>query len=238
MGAVSNAFKAVDPTTETGLANIAIGVEGGMVLGALGHEELAKDTFFGGAEEKAAAEKAAAAKRAQELAGGRFEQIVTPGLEIGQQAQQQQAALAGVLGPEAQAEAFKGFQESPGTAFLREQGLRELGTQSAVTGSGGGNRLRALSEFNQGLALQDLSRQQQQLGQISQQGISLAGTGATLTGLETGGISAEGAALAAAETAQSDATRGFIEQGVGVGSMFVTGGATAPAVAANQQQGA
>lgn len=178
--------------------------------------DFVETNLLGGAERDAAREQAEAARRNQELAGGRFEQIVTPGLEIGQQAQQQQAALSGALGPEAQQAAFQGFQESPGTQFLREQGLREVGTQAAVTGQGGGNRLRALTEFSQGLALQDLSRQQQQLGQLSQQGIQLAGTGATLTGLETGGISAEGAAEAARATAGSQAITGLIGQGVGV----------------------
>lgn len=171
--------------------------------------------LLGGAEREGARAQEEAALRAQELAGGRFEQIVTPGLEIGQQAQQQQAALSGALGPEAQQAAFQGFQESPGTAFLREQGLREVGSQAALTGQGGGNRLRALTEFSQGLALQDLSRQQGQLQNLSQQGIQLAGTGATLTGLETGGISAEGAARAAEATAGSQAIQNVIGQGIG-----------------------
>lgn len=172
-----------------------------------------EENLLGGAEREGARAQESAALRAQELAGGRFEQIVTPGLEIGQQAQQRQAALSGALGPEAQAEAFQSFQESPGTSFLREQGLRELES----TGVSGGNRLRALTEFSQGLALQNLQSQQQQLGQVAGQGIQLAGTGATLTGLETGGISAEGAAQAAKATAGSSAIQNLIGQGIGAG---------------------
>lgn len=223
MGAVSKSVANLDPTTPEGLINIGtMGMGGGLVdiggtvVDAAGRAgDFIDQNLLGGAEEDAAKKAEEAALRAQELAGGRFEQIVTPGLEIGQQAQQKQAALSGALGPEAQAAAFEGFQESPGTQFLREQGLREVSSQSAVTGQGGGNRLRALTEFSQGLALQDLNRQQQQLGQIAGQGIQLAGTGATLTGLETGGITAEGAAAAAREAAGSQAIQNLIGQGVG-----------------------
>lgn len=207
MGAV----RQLDPTSSSSLlGGGARFVEGVENLGAFAEQNL-----LGGAERDAAQAQEAAALRAQELAGGRFEQIVTPGLEIGQQAQERQAALSGALGPEAQAAAFEGFQESPGTAFLREQGLKEVRSGLAVTGQGGGNRLQALTEFSQGLALQDLSRQQQQLGQVAGQGISLAGTGATLTGLQTGGITAEGAAQAAATTAGSQAIQNLIGQTAG-----------------------
>lgn len=229
MGAVRKIGKSLDPTTSAGLTNIAtiVGTGGIAALPALaggktpaeGFDQFgrfAKDKFLGGDEEEAALLQEEAAVRAQELAGGRFEQIVTPGLEIGQQAQQRQAALSGALGPEAQAAAFEGFQESPGTSFLREQGLRQLES----TGVSGGNRLRALTEFSQGLALQNLQSQQQQLGQVAGQGISLAGTGATLTGLETGGITAEGAAQAAGQVAQGQAIANLIEQGVGAATAF------------------
>lgn len=197
MGAVKSIGRAIDPTSSKS------------IIGQAG--EFIETNILGGAEREGARAQEAAALRAQELAGGRFEQIVTPGLEIGQQAQQRQAALSGALGPEAQAEAFQGFQESPGTSFLREQGLRQLES----TGVSGGNRLRALTEFSQGLALQNLQSQQQQLGQVAGQGIQLAGTGATLTGLETGGISAQGAAQAAEATAGSAAIQNLIGQGVG-----------------------
>ncbi len=228
MGAVRSAGRAIDPSTSSGLLNVAAGgIGGGAIAGAAGAGDVLKEgieqNLLGGAERDAFRAQEAAALRAEELAGQRFEQIVTPGLEIGQQAQQQQAALSGALGPEAQQAAFTGFQESPGTAFLREQGLREISSQAAVTGQGGGNRLRALTDFSQGLALQDLSRQQQQLGQVAGQGISLAGTGATLTGLQTGGITAQGAAEAGQAVAGSQAIQNLIGQGIGAG-VALTGG--------------
>jgi len=73
--------------------------------------------------------------------------------------------LAGALGPEEQAQAFAAFQEDPGTGFLREQGLRLVETGAAATGgTGGGERLRELTRFGQGLALQDLSNRFNRLG--------------------------------------------------------------------------
>ena len=85
------------------------------------------------------------------------------GLSLGRQ-----QALSGALGPEAQAEAFQQFQESPNVAFLREQGLREIGSGLGAAGKlGGGDRLRELTRFGQGLALQDLQNQFNRLGAAS-----------------------------------------------------------------------
>lgn len=73
--------------------------------------------------------------------------------------------MSGALGPEAQAQAFQQFQESPNVAFLREQGLREIGSGLGAAGKlGGGDRLRELTKFSQGLALQDLQNQFNRLG--------------------------------------------------------------------------
>ena len=84
---------------------------------------------------------------------------------------QLQAAFSGSRGPEAQREAFAGFQESPNVAFLREQGLRGVEGQAAATGGlGGGERLRELTRFSQGLALQDFENQFNRLGIISGRG--------------------------------------------------------------------
>ena len=92
------------------------------------------------------------------------------------QAFQLQQAFAGALGPEAQQQAFAQFQEDPGTQFLRQRGIDITNKRaSALGGLGGGNRLRALSEFNQGLALQNLGNRFNQLGAIT--GTQLAAAG-------------------------------------------------------------
>ena len=84
-------------------------------------------------------------------------------------------AFTGALGPEEQSRAFAGFEESPGVAFLREQGTR-TGNRAAATvgGLGGGTRLKALTEFSQGLALQDLERQLGDLRDIAGVDLGLA----------------------------------------------------------------
>jgi len=98
------------------------------------------------------------------------------------------AAQTGALGAPAQQQAFQNFQESPNVQFLREQGLRQLGSGAAAQGGGtrGGDFSRDLSRFNQGLALQDLSRQQGLLQGLGGQGLQAAGQVGQLRGQEAG----------------------------------------------------
>jgi hypothetical protein len=86
-----------------------------------------------------------------------------------------QQAFSGALGPEAQGQAFQQFQESPGTQFLREQGLRGIEAGAGARGGlGGGERLRELTRFSQGLALQDFGSQFNRLGAVTGTGLSAA----------------------------------------------------------------
>jgi len=102
----------------------------------------------------------------------------------------QQQALSGALGPEAQAEAFANFQEDPGTQFLREQGLRLIESGAGVTGGlGGGDRLRELTKFSQGLALQNLGSRFNQLGAVTGTGLTAAQSLAGASGVAASGIS-------------------------------------------------
>lgn len=115
---------------------------------------------------------------------------LTPFISPGQQANQQQAALSGALGPEAQAAAFQAFTESPGQAFLREQGQRAIINQAAATGGlGGGNVLTELQRQGQGLALQDLQNQFNRLGQVTGAGLTAAGQVGQLRGQGAGLLS-------------------------------------------------
>ena len=94
----------------------------------------------------------------------------------GVQAQQQQAALSGALGPEAQQQAINAFNASPGQAFLREQGeLGIINQATALGGTQGGNVLRELQRQGIGLAQQDFANQFDRLGQLSGQGLQAAG---------------------------------------------------------------
>ena len=121
-------------------------------------------------------------------------------------------AATGVLGPEAQGQFFQGFQEDPGTQFLREQGLTGINQNLAASGGlGGGSRLKAISEFNQNLANQQLQQRLGQLGSLAQQDIGLATGLANLrTGLGTAqaqGLGDIGRATASGQVAAGQAAQ-------------------------------
>jgi len=98
----------------------------------------------------------------------------------GQGAIQQEAALSGALGPQAQQEAIDAFIESPGQQFLRERQEQALLRGSAALGGLGGGRVRsALQEQAMGIAA---TQQQQQLENLR----SLAGRGQQAAGMGTG----------------------------------------------------
>lgn len=178
------------------------------------------DTFFGGAEKKAgkaiqrAGKESAAVTR--ELFAETKEQLL-PFIEGGQPAFEKQQALSGALGPEAQAAAFSAFQEDPGTEFLREQGLRLIDTGAGATGGlGGGERLRELTKFSQGLALQDLSNRFNRLGAVTGTGLTAAqALGGVSSGAASGisqALQSAGAGKAAGITGRAAGLRGGITQ--------------------------
>jgi hypothetical protein len=197
-----------------------------------------KDTFFGGAEKKAGRaiqeSSRAAAASTRELFGETKEQLL-PFIQGGTPAFEQQQALSGALGPEAQAEAFANFQEDPGTEFLREQGLRLIESGAGATGGlGGGDRLRELTKFSQGLALQNLGSRFNQLGAVTGTGLTAAQALGGVSGGAASGISqalqAAGAGKAAGITGSAAGLRGGIQQVAGA----VAGGATGGGLGALQ----
>ncbi len=96
---------------------------------------------------------------------------LNPYAQTGQQALNQEAAMSGALGADAQRQAYNNFVESPAQKFLREQGEKAVTRQAAATGGlRGGSTLAALQERGIGLASQN---QQQQLENLR----SLAGRG-------------------------------------------------------------
>lgn len=102
----------------------------------------------------------------------RFQQQA--GRPIESAALQEQQALSGALGANAQAQAFSRFRESPGQAFLREQGLAGVQGEAAISGGlGSGARLRELTRVSQGLAQQDFGSQFSRLGQVGAQEVAL-----------------------------------------------------------------
>jgi len=225
MGAVRKAVS--DP----GRALLAVGTGGiselpGVRGGIDKVGRFADQTFFGGAERDAAKEASNAASAAERGIQSRFEETretLQPFISGGGPSFELQQAQSGALGPEAQAAAFANFQESPGTAFLRNQGLRGIESGAGASGGlGGGDRLRELTQFSQGLALQDFGNQFNRLGAVTGVGLSaaqaLGGIGTQAAQGQASATLAGGQARAAGIAGGASATRNTvlgIGQGVG-----------------------
>lgn len=118
---------------------------------------------------------------------GQGQQGLQSFVQPGQQANQLQAAQSGALGPEAQAQAFAQFQESPGQQFLREQIIRGVeGGASATGGLGGGNVKQELIRQIAGVTQQDFNQQFGRLGDVATRGLSGATTLGGLAGQQAG----------------------------------------------------
>lgn len=147
---------------------------------------------------------------------------------------QLQAALSGARGPEAQEQAFQDFRDSPGQSFLREQGLRMINTGAAATGGlGGGERLRELTRFSQGLAQQDFQNQFNRLGVVSGQGQASAsqqaGLGAQFAGQSAAALGNQSLAIQNILGQQQQSQREAIGVGAGLATSFFGGGGAAAA---------
>ena len=186
-----------------------------------------KDTFFGGAEKEAGKEAAEASREAARLTKEQFEDVkdrLDPFIDPGDRALDLQAALSGAKGVGAQTRAFNNFRDDPGTEFLREQGLRMIDTGAGATGGlGGGDRLRELTKFSQGLALQDLNNRFNRLGAVTGTGLQAASA--------LGGVSADAAAgqSAAIQNAGAFKADGLVNSAAGlrtgiqgVGALFAS----------------
>ena len=224
MGAVKKAFS--DP----GRALLAVGTGGiseiGGVRDAFGQAgEFVDQNLLGGAERDAAKAAEEAAFTAEQGINRRFDETRTtlqPFISGGTPAFELQQAQSGALGPEAQAAAFANFQESPGTAFLREQGVRGIESSAGATGGlGGGDRLRELTQFSQGLALQDFGNQFNRLGSVTGVGLSaaqaLGGIGGQAAQGQANAVLAGGQARAAGISGQASATRDTLGR---IGAVF------------------
>ena len=126
---------------------------------------------------------------------------LSPYREAGGLALQEQQALLGLQGQDAQEAAYGRFSASPAQKFLEEQGLRLVNTSSAITGAGGGERLRELTRFSQGLASQGFDDYYNRLG-----GMSGTGYTATTGGLQLGAQNVANRALARQEGAEARAS--------------------------------
>lgn len=156
----------------TGLAIIGGAIIGGVVASSAAKKAAA-----------AASESTQAAISAQESAidvqQEQFEATqsnLQPSLEAGNLAREEQQALIGLSGPEAEAAALSRAENSPGQQFLRDRAQKNLlRNASAIGGLGGGNVRKALVRQGVGFAQQDLQNRFGRLGQLAGQG-QAAGT--------------------------------------------------------------
>ena len=103
------------------------------------------------------------------------QQIQTLGLyqRAGTQALEQQAALAGLQGPEAQQAAVAALEASPQFQALARQGEEAILQQAAATGGlRGGNVQAALAQFRPAMLQQYIDQQYSRLGGLSGQGLA------------------------------------------------------------------
>lgn len=141
-----------------------------------------------------------------------------------------QAQLSGAMGPEAQQMAMDSVMRSPEFDFIREQGLREVNANAAATGgTGGGEFMRDLTRFGQGLASQRFDTAYGRLGQVGQRGLQVGGMRSNLAsmlagqqaGVETGAANA----LSALMGQQASAEGQLGAAGVNLASQMGTAGA-------------
>ena len=146
----------------------------------------------------------------------RFIQSATSRAAVGDAALNQQKALLGLSGADAQAQATAQFQESPGQKFLRERQERALmRNASAMGGLGGGNVRTALQEQAAGIANQQFGQYQDQLNNLSLMGAQAGGTVAPFLTERDPRITAQSNAvpLASLASGKSNAVSNLYNQG-------------------------
>lgn len=183
---------------------------------------VAGTTLIGGAIQSRAAGRAAdaqseAAERGIEEQRRQFDavrELLKPYVDVGQPALQQQQALIGMGGPEAQAAAIQALESGELFQARARQGEEALLQNASATGGlRGGNIQGALAQFRPAMLQAEIDRQYGRLaglttlGQQSAAGVGTAGiqTGARISGLEgdigsaqAGGALASGRALSSA----------------------------------------
>lgn len=128
--------------------------------------------------------------RTQQRTSGLYDKGIgyyEPYTQAGLGAYNQQAALSGALGPEAQQKAYAAYQQSPGVAFAQQEAERAiLRNASALGGLGGGNVRDELSRRAVGTYMQDFQNQFGRLGEVSTQGYNAANQAANMRGMQAG----------------------------------------------------
>ena len=157
----------------------------GKVLGGItGANQAAK------AAEQAGQTQAAASQAGIDEQRRQFDslvQLMSPYVQAGTGAMQQQQALIGLQGPEAQQQAISGFEQSPLFQSMQQQGESAiLQNASATGGLRGGNVKAALGQFRPQLLNQLIEQQYGRLGGLSAMGQASA-AGQAGAGMQSAG---------------------------------------------------
>lgn len=166
-------------------------------------------TFTGATQQAKAAEQAAGVQAGMASEGiaeqrRQFDELVklmSPYVTAGRGAMEQQQALLGLGGEQAQQAAIGALERSPFFAAMAQQGESALLQQASATGGlRGGNIQGALAQFRPGLLNQMVQQQMANLGGLTQIGQASA-AGQAAQGMQTAGsignlLAQQGAALA------------------------------------------
>ena len=184
------------------LAGIAIG--GATLVSGMAQADAAQSA----SETQADASAAAIAEQRRQF--DVVQKLLEPYVTGGTKAFEQQQALVGVQGPEAQRAAIAALEQGPAFEALTQQGENAILQQASATGGlRGGNVQAALAQFRPQLLSQLIEQQYGQLGGLAKYGqASAAGTGAAAQ--ETGSnvaqlLAAQGAAQAGGQLAAGKA---------------------------------
>lgn len=219
------------------LANDVINVGSfGLIEDATGQEAAAA------AAQGAAGLQFDAAMAGLDLNASQFAQTqanMQPAIDAANAATQQQMALTGLSGVDAQQQAFSQFATSPAQQFLQDRAQTNLLQNAAAAGGiGGGNVLSELVQQGVGFASQDFNNQFNRLGSIAGQGNVAAGNlgqfGAASANTGAGLLQAGGAAQASGLLGTAAANAAGTNQVLGIAGMVggAMGGGAAGAGAA------
>lgn len=186
------------------MAWVATAIVGGAVIGGIASSRSA-DTAAEAQTQSAQAGIAEERYRFDEV-----QKLLAPYVSAGLPALQQQQALVGLSGPEAERQAIAGIEASPSYQSLVQQGENALLQRASATGGlRGGNIQAALAQFRPQLLAQEIENRYGRLAGLTTLGQqSAAGVGSA--GMQTGGnianlMGQQGAAQAGAALAQGQA---------------------------------
>lgn len=157
--------------------------------------------------------------------------LMSPYVQAGAPALEQQMAMAGLRGPEAEQAAIESIAASPQLQALARQGEEAILQQASATGGlRGGNVQAALAQFRPAMLQRLIEQRYEQLGGITDIGRTSAivqGEGGLQTGTNVSNLLlGKGSAMAGARLAQGQAQSMAFNDLMRIGGAIASGGLT------------